>query len=95
MALKKQVKYWRARFKVLDNWKIEINEDSKYKGQSVFNKDKKEATIYGWPGGKDVPSDYALHELLHVAFVAVGCSRKKIDREDQEDLIRDICKLLK
>jgi hypothetical protein len=77
-------------FRVLNDWEIEYDDNSNYKGQCCCNLETKCATIYGW-GSEKRPDDYLIHEVLHVAFrsaVAMG-------KEGEELFIQDVCHLVK
>jgi len=80
-----EIEKMKKNFRVLNDWEIEYNYKSKYKGQCNFNKDTKRATIFEHP---TEPMDYVLHEMLHIAFAEADT------REKKELLIQDICKLI-
>jgi hypothetical protein len=85
---RKIINYWKRKFRILEDWKINYAPKAPYKAQCCHNRKNKSSTIYAWPDGKRIPEDYYFHEVLHVAFAAYRSS-KKHDRE--ELLVQDLC----
>jgi len=83
-----------SRFRVLSDWEIEKRFDkrmdgSPYTGDCAYSAEKRVAGIYPWHVGQKEPSDYLLHEVLHIAFVAARGSRER-----EEMLVQDLCKMI-
>jgi len=86
--LEQEVRRLVAGFRCLKDWTVEVDEEAEYKGQCSVGSDIKAAVIYGWTGKR--PIDYALHEVLHVAYRASNL----LGRDGEETFIQDICQLL-
>jgi hypothetical protein len=93
---KRTIKKWQKKFRVLVDWEINYIEE-KYpaypdtfviNGLCTLNSKTKKANIYPCPekAGMD---HYIFHEMLHIAFKAVGRSLKK-----EEITVQDICKII-
>ena len=81
----------KKKFRVLDDWTITIGLDRAldgipYTGQCTINSNKHIAVIYPWHTNELEPSDYILHEILHIAMQAV-----LIDYEYRELFVQDLC----
>jgi len=91
MDLNAQLQLVAWQFRVLDGWKISYDPDPKYKGECAINLDTKSAGVYGWPVcGGPMPSDYPLHEVLHIAYRAAV----EAGREGEELFVQDLCRLI-
>ena len=86
MKNQKIIKELKNKFRVLKNWNIKIDSNSRYKGQTNFNSKTKKAVIYDWENESETPKDFFLHEILHIVFVASN-TRKK-----EELFIQDLCR---
>ena len=78
--------------RLLKGWYVYFHHGGKYTGECWIEHKRKIAYVCEW-GGDDVPADYIFHELLHVAFSALGqrkCGSKEW-RECEEELIQFIC----
>lgn len=78
---------WVSKFRVLEGWKVEFDDNAPYKGQCTINEETKRATVYGWGNLRPCPPDYLFHEVLHIAFKAA----KKAGREGEELFVQDLC----
>jgi len=81
----------KKKFQILDDWKITIGLDQTldgtlYTGQCTINSDKHMAVIYPWRANELAPSDYILHEVLHIALRAA-----LVNYECQELFVQDLC----
>lgn len=81
----------KKKFHILDDWKITIGSDrslngTPYTGQCNINLDKHMAIVYPWHTNELEPSDYILHEILHIAIQAV-----LVDYEYRELFVQDLC----
>jgi len=97
--IQKQVDYWRGRFRVLQGWSITVVHDLVYADRvKSIDVEHKRAVIYtgqGLPVNEcdelGVPIDYALHEVLHIAWEA---ARNLGPKDGEEILIQDLCWIL-
>ncbi len=98
-----ELAYWLPKFRSLSGWTITIVSDDVCLNGSHINADTRTATIFEWGDDKAQPSDYILHELLHIAFAEAakaprsnhnGCPLTDCKCEDEERFIQDLCKLL-
>ena len=92
------IKQLQNHFRILDGWQIRYVRSMKYSAQTTIIPDKKKATIYHWHG-KNQPSDYLLHEVIHCAIreLLTRMNRKRIVgpiREAEEILVEDLCSLI-
>lgn len=81
----------KKKFHILDDWTITMGSDqglngTPYTGQCNINLDKHIAIIYPWHTDELEPSDYILHEILHIAIQAV-----LVDYEYRELFVQDLC----
>lgn len=91
MNLTDELQRLKKHFQVLQGWEIHINNEAKYKGQCVTNKEKKTAVIYGWQDD-NVPGDYIFHELMHIALRAIH-HPKGFKKQAEEALVQDLSTL--
>jgi len=75
---------------ILKGWTVRFNSTSKHKAKVWINEKTKQAIIYEWGKGK-IPSDFILHELLHVAFRSIHNKKKKEYKYCEEMLIQYLC----
>jgi hypothetical protein len=89
---REEIKRWRRRFRhVLKGWTIHYNTRSRTKRKVVMDWKRKRATVYAF-GKRKVPTDYALHEVLHACIRAVETAKDWSWRE--ELFIRALCALI-
>ncbi len=85
-------------FRILRDWNIKEGvEDGGYRGQCCVNVKDKSADIYKWEEESEEPSDYLVHEYLHIALRAlIDMDRRKPKelRQAEEELVRDICEII-
>jgi hypothetical protein len=94
-----QVDRWRKRFVILKGWKIEVQhdpmEDCRTRTIDVERKRAVILTCQGLPTDvcdeKGVPRDYAIHEVLHVAYAAAQALDPKAG---EETFVQDIAWML-
>ena len=82
-------------FRILKNWKLNIEKNSGYSGHCFLNVTKRIATVCGWKEKKTKPPDFELHEVLHIVFAELLLMDRRKQKElikAEEDLIQDICK---
>ena len=98
MNIEKQIKYWQKKFRILESWKIEFDPDPDYKDQANFSERKRLAIIYG-SSYKRVPTDYVLHEMIHIALTEVRKTaingNSVYAREKEENFVQDICTIVR
>lgn len=91
-----KIKALQRKFKALHNWNIRYRRASKDMRAIVcIHPKKRDAVIYGY-GAKTVPQDFVFHELMHCAIrevIRMDKRKKKQQREAEEELIRNICKI--
>jgi len=98
-GIQKQVDAWRRRFRLLEGWEIHVIHDLECSGEvKSIDLEHKRATLYtiqGLPTDEcdkhGVPLDYALHEVLHVAWKVAQSLGPK---EGEEILIQDLCEAI-
>lgn len=88
---RKTIKYWKSKFRILDDWKISYDAKAPYKAQCCHNKETKRATIYAWPARKRVAKDYFFHEVLHIVFAAHRSLPSRLRKEAEELIVQDLC----
>ena len=81
----------KKKFRILDDWAIIMGSDrtldgTPYTGQCTINLDKHIAIIYPWHTNELEPSDYILHEILHIVIQAVLA-----DYKYRELFVQDLC----
>jgi len=79
---------------ILRGWTIYWRPGFDMQAQVYINEPKKQAYICEWGPGR-VPSDYIMHELLHVTFRAIYGMPQECKRLCEEFLIEYICHLVK
>lgn len=82
-----ELKKWQSRFRVLKDWEITLDDTWDMLRSQVHTNEIKKATI--GTGQKDLPDNYILHEVLHIAIKAAHCFR-----EDDEILVQDLTGML-
>jgi hypothetical protein len=89
------IEQWQRRFRVLRDWKIGYDCRANLKAQCSHNYKTRRATIYAWPKNTPVADEYYLHEILHVAIVAIRNPHRTSQwREMDELLIQDLCRIV-
>ena len=81
-------------FRILDEWKINLVNDTEYKAQITCNAKDKVADLYGWDT-LDQPRDFFFHECLHAAFRELRTLRGTKRYDAEEILIQDICRIIR
>jgi len=81
----------KKKFCILDDWTITMGSDqgldeTPYTGQCNINLSKHIAIIYPWHTNELEPSDYILHEILHIAIQAL-----LLDYDYRELFVQDLC----
>jgi len=91
-AVKAEMRWLKKCFRCLQQWKITFGRGRQLRGCSwSFNPRQGNIAQYGQ--GR-IPCDYALHEMLHLAFAEFRCVKGgKTRRAFEETLIQDICKV--
>lgn len=89
------VKELKKRFRILDGWTITMGSDKRLDGtpyteECTVDMNQHTAVIYPWLINEQEPSDYLLHEILHIALRVAS-----IDREREELFTQDLCTNLK
>jgi len=88
------VREWQSRFDILRNWEIRFCHLSEHKGKVTTNPDLPVATFFPWPDA-NVPEDFYLHEMLHLALRQYKRIPEAEDFDAEERLVQDICNLWK
>jgi hypothetical protein len=91
---RQRIREIQEQFTVLAGWDIRYDDRDKYKGLAPSCPFPQVANIRAWAPvveGADVaePEEYLLNAMLHIAIRAVGD-----DREQEELLVQDLCRLL-
>lgn len=87
-----EIRWLKKCFWCLKDWKITFGRGKNLAGCS-WSVDPKCGNIAHYGRGR-IPCDYALHEMLHLAFAEFRTVRGgKTRRVFEETLIRDICKV--
>jgi hypothetical protein len=93
---KKRLTFWQSKFTVLKDWLISIG--TGYAGQVTTNPDLPRATFFSWEKNNPAnpePSDFMLHEFLHLALRAWQ-RLPEVQRDEQEEtLVREICAIFR
>lgn len=92
--LAKEIRWLKKCFRCLCKWRITFHPRAKNRAECRWSTEPiKTAHVAGY-GQDRVPCDYALHEMLHLAFAEFRTVRGgKTRRAFEEILIRDICKV--
>lgn len=94
--MNKKFKRLISSFRCLKDWEINISKSKTLSGMCGFGKNNN-VTIYDWTE-QNRPSDFELHEVLHIAIrdiVRTDKRKTKLIRDKEEVLVQDICKLFK
>ena len=86
------------KFRILNKWQFRYIHDKTISGQIVINTKKKMGFLYKWHDNTPTPKKYILHEVLHCvlrALLTMDKRKSKELRETEEQLVQDICKLIK
>lgn len=93
------IEFYQTHFRIICDYKIEYDYNSKYKLQCNINFDKKEATIFGIDKfyNKEVDKeDYILHEILHICMKEILEETDYSKRREKEEMfVQDLTEFLK
>lgn len=91
------IRKYKNAFRVLKKWNIRSCAATKdCRAMVSIHPKKRSAVVYGY-GRRNAPKDYYLHEVLHCAIREVTRTDKrrvKEQRDAEEKLVQDICKLV-
>lgn len=88
------IQAWQSRFRILSGWKIQCIKSKKYQGQVTINPKFESAIIYAWESDSEAPSDFLLHELIHIALYALKRIPKSLRYDAEEWLTQDLCAIV-
>lgn len=82
-------------FRILSDWNIQMEDDGVYYSQCVFDSEKKKAVIYPYHE-EEIPSDYFIHEMMHIGMEEIRSTENMYERKEKEELfVQDLCKIFR
>lgn len=95
-TLREDLRDIKKRFRILKSWRVICHRGQigphTYFNSVTIHDEKPRAFLWPWDHTQGPqPSDYVLHEVLHVALRALTRTPKRDRREAEENLIEDVC----
>ena len=94
MNIEEQIEFLKTHLRVLDGWKIEYNQTSINKTQCEWDIDKQQATIYKYGKKGRIPTDYILHEMIHISLESIFKGKTNKEMKEEEKFVKAICGLI-